>query len=92
MKNKRNLIIGGIGILVLAFVFYSFLKGNDETPIKVQAIKVKKGDVTTLVTATGTVEPINQVEVGTQVSGVIEKIYGRLQQCRNRRTTNSRIG
>jgi len=28
-----------------------------------------------LVTATGTIEPITQVEVGTQVSGVIEKIY-----------------
>ncbi|MGS0528105.1 efflux RND transporter periplasmic adaptor subunit [Zobellia nedashkovskayae] len=28
-----------------------------------------------MVTATGTIEPINQVDVGTQVSGVVEKIY-----------------
>ena len=28
-----------------------------------------------MVTATGTMEPITQVEVGTQVSGVVEKIY-----------------
>jgi HlyD family secretion protein len=27
------------------------------------------------VTATGTVEPVTQVEVGTQVSGIIDKLY-----------------
>ncbi len=34
-----------------------------------------EGTLTREVTATGTLEPINQIEVGTQVSGVIEKIY-----------------
>ena len=38
-------------------------------------MKAKKVDLTTMITATGTIEPIKQVEVGTQVSGVVEKIY-----------------
>ncbi|MBD1259035.1 efflux RND transporter periplasmic adaptor subunit [Maribacter polysiphoniae] len=75
MKNKRNIIIGGIVILILAFAAYSFLKGNDNVVIEAQTVTAKKGDVTTMVTATGTIEPITQVEVGTQVSGVVEKIY-----------------
>ena len=37
------------------------------------------------VTATGTVEPVTQVEVGTQVSGIIDKLYADyIQQERNR--------
>lgn len=75
MKNKKKFIIGGIAVLVIAFIGYSFLKGNDEVAIEAQTITAKRGEVTTMVTATGTIEPITQVDVGTQVSGVVEKIY-----------------
>ncbi len=37
--------------------------------------KVQKQDIKTTITATGTIEPVTQVEVGTQVSGIIDKIY-----------------
>ena len=33
------------------------------------------GNVSNSVTATGTIEPVTEVEVGTQVSGIIDKIY-----------------
>lgn len=36
---------------------------------------VTRGDVSTSITATGTIEPVTKVEVGTQVSGIIDKIY-----------------
>ena len=36
---------------------------------------VEKGSITNTVTSTGTVEPEKSVEVGTQVSGIIDKIY-----------------
>ena len=36
---------------------------------------VSKGDISNSVTATGTIEPVTEVEVGTQVSGIIDKIY-----------------
>ena len=75
MKNKTKIIIGGLALLVLAFVAYSFIKGDDSVSIEAKTIAAKKGDVTTMVTATGTIEPINQVDVGTQVSGVVEKVY-----------------
>lgn len=37
--------------------------------------KVERQDLSTSITATGTIEPVTKVEVGTQVSGIIDKIY-----------------
>lgn len=72
-SKKKYLIIGGVILLaVLAFIFWP--KG-DKTTMMLTTEKVKRGDLTTAVTATGTVEPITLVEIGTQVSGVISKIY-----------------
>ena len=75
MKNKRNIIIGVISVIILALVAYSFIGSNDTAVIEAKTVAAKKGNVTTMVTATGTIEPTNQVDVGTQVSGVVEKIY-----------------
>lgn len=75
MKNKKRIIFGSFTAIILAMAVYSFIKDDNSTVIEAKTITAKKGEVTTMVTATGTVEPITQVEVGTQVSGVVEKIY-----------------
>jgi len=72
-KTKKYLITGAV-ILVIACIIFFIPKGQKST-MMLSTSKVKKGDLTTSVTATGTVEPITLVEVGTQVSGVISKIY-----------------
>ncbi|MFA7325104.1 MAG: efflux RND transporter periplasmic adaptor subunit [Candidatus Kapaibacterium sp.] len=75
MKNKMKIVIALLVIVTLAVVAYIFLQGGDEIIISAKTIAVKKANVTTMVTATGTIEPIKQVDVGTQVSGVVKKIY-----------------
>lgn len=75
MKTKKNIIIGSVVVLLLAFIGYSFIKDDNAIIIEAKTVMAKKENVTTMVTATGTIEPITQVEVGTQVSGVVEKIY-----------------
>ncbi|PQJ81747.1 efflux RND transporter periplasmic adaptor subunit [Polaribacter glomeratus] len=75
MKAKKNIIISSIVIILLAVVAYFYFNQNDAVIIEAKTILAKKGNVTTMITATGTMEPITQVEVGTQVSGVVEKIY-----------------
>jgi len=75
MKAKRNIIISSIAIVLLAVIAFRFIQGEDAVLIEAKTVATQKGDVTTLVTATGTLEPITQVEVGTQVSGVVKKIY-----------------
>ncbi len=73
MKKKKYLI-PLLLLLLVGAVFVFFPKGNKQG-LALATEKVKKGNLTTTVTATGTVEPITLVEVGTQVSGVISKIY-----------------
>ena len=64
------LLLAGVGYGVYHFFF-------KEKPaiIVLQKEKVEKGDVTTEVTATGSVQPVDEIEVGTQVSGLVSKIY-----------------
>lgn len=50
---------------------------KQEAPFEVsyETAKVEKATIGNSVTATGTVEAVTSVEVGTQVSGIIDKIY-----------------
>jgi HlyD family secretion protein len=75
MKKNKNIIISTIVIAILAIAAYTFFKGDDALIIEAKTVLAKKSNVTTMVTATGTIEPTNQVDVGTQVSGVVEKVY-----------------
>lgn len=72
-KIKKVVIV--VAVLGIVFLGYAYFSGTTASEIKVETMKAKKGNVITTVTATGTIEPITQVEVGTQVSGVVEKIY-----------------
>ncbi|AYN68413.1 efflux RND transporter periplasmic adaptor subunit [Euzebyella marina] len=74
MKHKKT-VLGLIAVAIVATVIFGFFKSDTSSRVSVNTVKVTKNDIAKLVTATGTVEPINQVEVGTQVSGVVEKIY-----------------
>ena len=74
MKNKL-LYIGAAIVLGVAgfFVYKSF--GTKNNAVTLETAKIGRGTISNTVTATGTLEAIKTVEVGTQVSGVIEKIY-----------------
>ena len=76
-KYKKYLKTSAFAIVAIVAIFlgYLFFGKEKETPIEVQTVKMSKGAITTSVTATGTVEPVDQVEVGTQVSGLVDKIY-----------------
>ncbi|CAN5618412.1 efflux RND transporter periplasmic adaptor subunit [soil metagenome] len=75
MKKKIYIIIAFMATAILAFIAYRFINNNEAIVIEAKTVAAKKENVTTMVTATGTIEPITQVAVGTQVSGVVEKIY-----------------
>ncbi len=75
MTSKKKTILGSAVALIVAAAAFFFIKGDDAVIVQAKTVEAKKADVTTVVTATGTIEPITQVEVGTQVSGVVEKIY-----------------
>ncbi len=75
MKKHRILIFSIIGLLAVAAVYWFFIRGNNKTVTTYTTAVVTRASISNTVTATGTVEPVKQVSVGTQVSGVIQKIY-----------------
>jgi HlyD family secretion protein len=74
MKSKKVLILV-VGIVLVLFVSWKFLFTTANGKIYLETAKPSQNTLSTVVTATGTIEPITEVEVGTQVSGKIEKIY-----------------
>ena len=77
MKKKRTrwIIIIAILVIILAIFFIrrSAKSGNRELVIRTHVVSTYTVENT--VTATGTIEPVETVEVGTQVSGKVETIY-----------------
>lgn len=74
-KNKKYLIysIAFIAIAMIVFLLLYFKGG--ETEYVFSTTKVERDTINNTITATGTLEATNTVVVGTQVSGVIEKLY-----------------
>lgn len=62
-------------ILAAILVAAAFASCSDKPKVKYSTTKVQRQDICTTITATGTIEPVTKVEVGTQVSGIIDKIY-----------------
>jgi len=77
MKKKRKIWIVILGIAVVAVAIMMIVNAsksaNKELVIRTHV--VNEYTVENTVTATGTIEPVETVEVGTQVSGKVEKIY-----------------
>lgn len=72
--KKNFLYIGtAVALIVIGFFVYRSL-GSTEKTVSFETAKIGKGSISNTITATGTLEAIKTVEVGTQVSGVIEKI------------------
>ena len=74
MKNKKLWI--ALGVVAFAIVAYFLLSGGKkEEKVEFETAKVDKGNIHTTITATGTIEPVTSVTVGTQVSGIVSKLY-----------------
>lgn len=65
-------ILAGAGLGVKV---YFFPEGSVEPEKKIISAKVEKTTIATTISATGSLTPVDQVEVGTQVSGDIAKLY-----------------
>lgn len=73
MKRKRILIAALVVIAVL--VLWLLLRPAKGAGITLETTPTSRITIRNSVTATGTVEPVTEVEVGTQVSGIIDRLY-----------------
>jgi len=78
MGNRKKRVLIFIGVIILFFAigfsFYQWIgsKGRDQ---KFRLAKVERGEVSSVVTATGTINPVITVLVGSQISGMIKALY-----------------
>lgn len=60
-----------VGIIAAVLWYYTT---RNKTAVQYRTAPVTRGDLTVIVTATGTVQPVNQVDVGTEISGTIKTV------------------
>ena len=74
MKNKKLWM--GIGaVVIIALIVWLLSGGKKEQKTEFETAKVERQNIHTSITATGTIEPVTSVTVGTQVSGIVSKLY-----------------
>lgn len=62
-------------IIIIAIIVWLFSGGKEEKQISFSFEKAAPANIQIGVTATGTIEPVTSVTVGTQVSGIVSRIY-----------------
>jgi HlyD family secretion protein len=72
--RRLGLILGVVAI-GLAIGGYVFFNGERKAPIRYRTAGVDRGAVVSIVSATGTINPVVSVQVGTQVSGMIKSLH-----------------
>ncbi|MEY4705861.1 MAG: putative Efflux transporter, family, subunit, Macrolide-specific efflux protein [Nitrospirota bacterium] len=72
---RRAILIVGVLVVGAAIGGYVFFNGERKTPVRYRSAVVERGPVVSLVTATGTINPVVSVQVGTQVSGMIKSLH-----------------
>lgn len=72
---KRKSLWIAVAVVVVAIVLWLVLRPSKGTGAELETAPTSRITISNTVTATGTVEPVTEVEVGTQVSGIIDKLY-----------------
>ncbi|MBU0946555.1 MAG: efflux RND transporter periplasmic adaptor subunit [Proteobacteria bacterium] len=73
-RYLKRLLVWGLVLLVVLFVIFKWVVGQDSSEIEYKTVEAELGDLTVIVTATGNLEPTNQVEVGSEVSGTVASV------------------
>ena len=68
--SKRTLVIA-VAAVVAAILFLGYLRRGGSTSAGFKTAQVKRGDLQATISATGTVEPEEVVDIGAQVAGRI---------------------
>lgn len=74
MKTKTIVLTSSL-VVILAVTAYAFLKKDTSGKIEWRTANIEKGNLSITVNATGSLEADTTVDVGTQVSGTISKLF-----------------
>lgn len=72
---RRIVLIIAVMVVGLAIAGYVFFNGERKAPVRYRTAVVERGSIVSVVTATGSINPVVSVQVGTQVSGMIKSLH-----------------
>ncbi len=72
---RKAIWIIGVVALTLAGGGYVFFAGERKAPIRYRTAPIERGTIESMVTATGTINPVVSVQVGAQVTGKIQSLH-----------------
>ena len=75
MKKRTKIILALLALLIVAGIIATVANKGKNEVINFQTAQVEPGEISTTITATGTIEPVKTVDVGTQVSGIVKRLY-----------------
>ena len=76
MKKVNKKVWIAVGVVAVAIIAYLLLSGGKKKEtISIETAKAEISSIHTSITATGTIEPVTSVTVGTQVSGIVSHLY-----------------
>ena len=74
--SKKKIISLAVGVIIVAGIaIWAFGGQAKKRKVVYETAAVGRANISNSVTATGTIEPVTEVEVGTQVSGIIDRLY-----------------
>src|SRR5512143_915245 len=71
LSRRKPFMVGITGFVILAMAAAYFYWGNQTSTTQYMTARVERGNLRNTVTATGTLQAVTTVQVGSQVSGTI---------------------
>lgn len=72
---KKKLLISILALIVVVLILLPFVSRKRSQNIQLITTRAYNGEFELSVTATGSIQPLLKVDVGTQVSGIVKKLY-----------------
>jgi len=73
--KKKTILLPVVFVVAAAVAFYFYRSKEKVQPVTFATAKAQYGYIGKSITATGTIEPVDTVSVGAQVSGVVKKVF-----------------
>jgi len=80
MKLSWKILTVLVIIIIAGGIFYFYNQKNSKKGVSLETVYPTIGNIVQNITATGRLQPIDQVDVGTEVSGTVSKIYADFNQ------------
>lgn len=73
---KKKILLSLLAMVILIVVFWVIISAIFNNPqVGYQFAEITRGNLENTISSTGTINPVSKVEVGTQVSGILDHVY-----------------